>query len=81
SISNGICSTGLQFQIGRASGAISANLNLSNFNVDSIFRLFFIPPNQSNSVYIDMHLDGPIWNPKVSFEIDKIFATFIKDNT
>lgn len=81
SISNGICSTGLQFQIDRASGAISANLNLSNFNVDSILRLFFIPPNQSNSVYIDMHLDGPIWNPKVSFEIDKIFATFIKDNT
>lgn len=78
SISNGICSISLQFGIDQASGSISANLALSNFTLISIFRFFFMLPNQSNPVHIDMHLDGPIWRPQMSFDIDKIFVTLKK---
>jgi hypothetical protein len=77
SINNGICSTSLQFGIDQASGSISSNLTLSNFALISIFRFFFIPPGYSSPIYIDMHLDGPIWRPKMNFDIDQIFVTLI----
>ncbi|UPA55247.1 AsmA-like C-terminal region-containing protein [Wolbachia pipientis] len=77
SIKSGICSTSLQFGIDQASGSISSNLTLSNFALASIFRFFFIPPNYSNPIYIDMHLDGPIWRPKVSFDVDQIFIALV----
>ncbi|MDX5542784.1 MAG: hypothetical protein O7148_00490, partial [Wolbachia endosymbiont of Andrena apicata] len=77
SIKSGICSTSLQFGIDQASGSISSNLTLSNFALASIFRFFFIPPNYSNPIYIDMHLDGPIWRPKMSFDVDQIFTALV----
>jgi hypothetical protein len=63
SIKKGICSTSLQFEINQASGSTSSNLTLSNFTL----------------VYIDMHLDGLIWRPKMSFDEDQIF-TILKRN-
>ncbi|MGL9775404.1 MAG: AsmA-like C-terminal region-containing protein [Wolbachia sp.] len=75
SIKNGICSTSLQFGINQASGSTSSNLTLSNFTLVSLSRFFFIPPGRSSPVYIDMHLDGPIWRPKMSFDEDQIFTT------
>ncbi|MGL9688612.1 MAG: AsmA-like C-terminal region-containing protein [Wolbachia sp.] len=75
SIKNGICSTSLQFGINQASGSTSSNLTLSNFTLVSLSRFFFIPPGHSSPVYIDMHLDGPIWRPKMSFDEDQIFTT------
>ncbi|MDG7056063.1 MAG: AsmA-like C-terminal region-containing protein [Wolbachia endosymbiont of Meromenopon meropis] len=75
SIKNGICSTSLQFRINQASGSISSNLTLSNFTLISLFRFFFILPGNNNAIYIDMHLDGPIWRPKMSFDEDQIFYT------
>ncbi|MGL9761923.1 MAG: AsmA-like C-terminal region-containing protein [Wolbachia sp.] len=77
SIKSGICSTSLQFGIDQASGSISSNLTLSNFALASIFRFFFIPPNYSNPIYIDMHLDSPIWRPKMSFDVDQIFTALV----
>ncbi|MDD9331776.1 MAG: AsmA-like C-terminal region-containing protein [Wolbachia sp.] len=77
SIVKGVCATSLQFCIDQASGSISANLTLSNFTLVSIFRFFFIPLNYSSPIHIDMNLDGPIWRPKMSFDIDKIFLTLI----
>lgn len=77
SIKSGICSTSLQFGIDQASGSISSNLTLSNFALASIFRFFFIPPTYSNPIYIDMHLDGPIWRPKMSFDVDQIFIALV----
>ncbi len=76
SIKNGICSTSSQFSIDQASGSISSNLILSNFSLNSIFRLFFILPNHNSPLYIEAHLDGPIWSPKMSFDVDQIFTTF-----
>ncbi|WP_253300012.1 AsmA-like C-terminal region-containing protein [Wolbachia endosymbiont of Chironomus riparius] len=76
-INQGICSTSLQFEIDQSSGSVSANFDLSNFTLHSIFRLFFIIPNHDRS-FIDIYLDGPIWKPKVNFEIDKIF-NILKD--
>ncbi|MCA4775422.1 hypothetical protein IHO40_05045 [Wolbachia endosymbiont of Mansonella ozzardi] len=75
SIRNGICSTSLQFGINQASGSTSSNLTLSNFTLVSLSRFFFIPPGRSSPVYIDMHLDGPIWRPKMSFDENQIFTT------
>lgn len=77
SIKSGICSTSLQFGIDQASGSISSNLTLSNFALASIFRFFFILPNHSNPIYIDIHLDGPVWRPKMSFDVDQIFTTLV----
>lgn len=77
SISNGTCSISLQFGIDQASGSMSSNLTLSNFALISIFRFFFIPPDQSSPIYVDMHLDGPLWRPKLSFDIDQIFVTLV----
>ena len=74
-INNGICSASLQFGIDKASGSISSNFTLSNFTLASVFRFFFIPMGHSNPIYIDMHLDGPIWRPKMGFDIDQIFIT------
>ncbi|QOD38322.1 AsmA family protein [Candidatus Wolbachia massiliensis] len=74
SINNGICSTSLQFGIDQASGSISSNLTLSNFALFSIFRFFFILPGHSSPIYIDMQLDGPIWHPRMSFDVDQIFT-------
>ncbi|WCR53481.1 MAG: hypothetical protein PG981_000503 [Wolbachia endosymbiont of Ctenocephalides orientis wCori] len=76
-INNGICSASLQFGIDKASGSISSNFMLSNFTLASVFRFFFIPMGHSNPIYVDMHLDGPIWRPKMSFDIDQIFITLI----
>ncbi|WP_168463910.1 AsmA-like C-terminal region-containing protein [Wolbachia endosymbiont of Ctenocephalides felis wCfeT] len=76
-ISNGIVSTSLQFGIDQASGSASSNFTLSDFSLISVFRFFFIPMGHSNPLYIDMHLDGPIWHPKMSFDIDQIFITLI----
>jgi hypothetical protein len=76
-ISNGTCSISLQFGIDQASGSVSSNLTLSNFALISIFRFFFIPPGKSSPIYLDMHLDGPLWRPKMSFDIDQIFITLI----
>ncbi|MGL9717198.1 MAG: AsmA-like C-terminal region-containing protein [Wolbachia sp.] len=78
SIKNGICSTSLQFGIDQASGSISSNLTLSDFALTSLSRFFFIPPGRSSPIYIDMHLDGPIWYPKMSFDEDQIFTTLKK---
>jgi len=75
SIKNGICSASLQFGINQASGSTSSNLTLSSFTLVSLSRFFFIPPGHSSPVYIDMHLDGPIWRPKMSFDEDQIFTT------
>lgn len=74
-IKNGICSTSLQFGIDQASGSISSNLTLSNLALISVFRFFFILPGHNSPMYIDMHLDGPIWHPKMSFDEDRIFTT------
>ncbi|MBV0900092.1 MAG: hypothetical protein KTV77_05195 [Wolbachia endosymbiont of Fragariocoptes setiger] len=73
-IINGTFSTSLQFATDKSSGSISANLILSNFTVNSIMRLFFIPPNRNNPIYIDAHIDGPILKPKLSFEVEQIFT-------
>ncbi|WP_395463182.1 AsmA-like C-terminal region-containing protein [Wolbachia endosymbiont of Cantharis cryptica] len=75
SIKNGICSTSLQFGIDQASGSISSNFTLSNFSLISVSRFFFIPLGHSNPIYIDMHLNGSIWRPKMSFDVDQIFTT------
>ncbi|MCV3769424.1 MAG: AsmA-like C-terminal region-containing protein, partial [Wolbachia pipientis] len=75
-IKNGICSISIQFEIDQASGSISSNLNLSNFTLISLLRFFFIPPGRS-PVYIDIHLDGPIWYPRMSFDEDLIFNTIV----
>ncbi|MGL9733058.1 MAG: AsmA-like C-terminal region-containing protein [Wolbachia sp.] len=74
-IKNGICSTSLQFGINQASGSISSNLILSNFTLISLSRFFFIPSGHNSPIYIDMHLDGYIWCPKMSFDEDQIFNT------
>ncbi|WFW29772.1 MAG: AsmA-like C-terminal region-containing protein [Wolbachia endosymbiont of Menacanthus eurysternus] len=78
SIKNGICSTSLQFKIDKASGVVSSNLALFNFTLVSLSRFFFIPQGYNNPIYIDMHLDGPIWRLKMNFDEDQIFA-FIKN--
>ncbi|MGL9681682.1 MAG: AsmA-like C-terminal region-containing protein [Wolbachia sp.] len=80
SIKNGICSTSLQFGINQASGSTSSNLILSNFTLVSLSRFFFIPPGHSSPVYIDMHLDGPIWRPKMSLDEDQIYNTILNRN-
>ncbi|WP_349967183.1 AsmA-like C-terminal region-containing protein [Wolbachia endosymbiont of Armadillidium arcangelii] len=77
SIKSGVCSTNSQFYIDQASGSISSNLILSNFSLASIFRLFFRLPNHNSPLYIEAHLDGPIWRPKMSFDVDQIFTTLI----
>ncbi len=77
SIKSGICSTSLQFEIDQASGSVSSNLTLPNFALISLSRFFFILPGHSNPIYIDVHLDGPIWRPKMSFDEDLIFNTVI----
>ncbi len=74
-IKNGVCSTSLQFRIDQASGSISSNLTLPNFALISLVRFFFILPGHSSPIYIDMHLDGPIWHPKMNFDVDQIFST------
>ncbi|QKX02478.1 AsmA family protein [Wolbachia endosymbiont of Dirofilaria (Dirofilaria) immitis] len=76
-IKNGICSTSLQFEIDQASGSVSSNLTLSSFALISLSRFFFIPPGHSNPIYVDVHLDGPIWHPRMSFDEDLIFNTII----
>ncbi|XGA08781.1 MAG: AsmA family protein [Wolbachia endosymbiont of Xenopsylla cheopis] len=78
-IQNGICSTSLQFMINNASGSISSNISLLQFTTISFLRLFFIPPEKSNPVYIDLNLTGPIWQPKVNFNIDDLYS-IIKNN-
>nr|WP_218939042.1 AsmA-like C-terminal region-containing protein [Wolbachia endosymbiont of Litomosoides brasiliensis] len=75
SVKNGICSISLQFRIDQASGSISSNLTLPNFALISLVRFFFILPGHSSPIYIDMHLDGPIWHPKMNFDVDQIFST------
>lgn len=77
SIKSGICSISLQFRIDQASGSVSSNLVLYNFSLISLSRFFFIPPGYSSPVHIDMHLNGPIWSPKMSFDEDLIFNTLI----
>ncbi len=77
SIRNGICSTSLQFEIDQASGSVSSNLTLPNFALISLSRFFFILPGRSSPIYVDVHLDGPIWRPKMSFDEDLIFNTVI----
>ncbi|WCR57804.1 AsmA-like C-terminal region-containing protein [Wolbachia endosymbiont of Ctenocephalides felis wCfeJ] len=77
SIKDGVCLASLQFEIDQASGSVSSNLNLPNFTLISLLRFFFIPPGRSNPIHIDMHLDGPIWRPKMSFDEDLIFSTVI----
>ncbi|MDN5248353.1 MAG: AsmA-like C-terminal region-containing protein [Wolbachia endosymbiont of Tyrophagus putrescentiae] len=79
-INNGVCSTSLQFETDKASGSVSANLALYELTVDSILRLFFIPSNQSKPIHIDMHLGGPIWQPRINFDVDKIFNTLSNKN-
>ncbi|GHM57983.1 MAG: hypothetical protein sL5_01030 [Candidatus Mesenet longicola] len=78
-IQNGICSTSLQFMINNASGSISSNISLLQFTTISFLRLFFIPSEKSNPVYIDLNLTGPIWQPKVNFNIDDLYS-IIKNN-
>ncbi|QKX03122.1 hypothetical protein GOY07_02920 [Wolbachia endosymbiont of Litomosoides sigmodontis] len=78
SVKNGVCSISLQFRINQASGSISSNLTLPNFALISLVRFFFILPGHSNPIYIDMHLDGPIWHPKMNFDVDQIFSTLEK---
>ncbi|WP_339045349.1 AsmA-like C-terminal region-containing protein [Candidatus Mesenet endosymbiont of Agriotes lineatus] len=78
-IQNGICSTSLQFMINNASGSVSSNISLLQFTTISCLRLFFIPPEKSNPVYIDLNLTGPIWQPKVNFNIDDLYS-IIKNN-
>ncbi|UIP92255.1 AsmA-like C-terminal region-containing protein [Wolbachia endosymbiont of Anopheles demeilloni] len=77
SINSGVCSTSSQFSTDQASGSISSNLILSNFSLTSIFRLFFILPNHNSPLYIEAHLDGPIWCPKMSFDVDQIYNTLV----
>ncbi|WP_458695388.1 AsmA family protein [Wolbachia endosymbiont of Pentidionis agamae] len=78
-IKDGICSTSLTFHIEKASVSMSANILLLNATMVSIFRLFFIPNHQSDPVHIDMHIDGQVLNPKISFEVDKIYSTLFTE--
>lgn len=78
-IQNGVCSTSLQFIINNASGSVSSNISLLQFTTISFLRLFFIPPEKSSPVYIDLNLTGPIWQPKVNFNIDDLYS-IIKSN-
>lgn len=77
-IQNGICSTSLQFIINNASGSISSNISLLQFTTISFLRLFFIPPEKSNPIYIDLNLTGPIWQPKVNFNIDDLYSILVE---
>ncbi len=79
-IKNGIFSTSMQFAINNASGSASSNISLLQFTTISLFRLFFIPPEKINPVYVDLNLAGLVWQPKISFDIDALYSIIAQNN-
>ncbi|AHX11414.1 asmA family protein [Neorickettsia helminthoeca str. Oregon] len=72
-ISNGILGTSLAFSTKTTSGILSSNFQVSNMQTSSVSRVFF--PMKGEAIPVDITIEGNIWNPKIFFDNQAIFAT------
>ncbi|QXK92223.1 AsmA family protein [Neoehrlichia mikurensis] len=72
-IKKGTASSSIEFKIDNAVGVMSANFSFVNFSIVSLCKFFFIPSGALSSVSIDMDLQGYIWQPKMTFNIDSLY--------
>ncbi|RCL19485.1 hypothetical protein DOS86_04290 [Anaplasma marginale] len=72
-IDQGSLASSLQFKIGNAAGSASVNLSVPQLAVIALFRFFFIPPESESPVHMDMHLQGYVWQPNPTFDIDSLY--------
>ena len=77
-IKRGTIAASLQFAIDNAGGVASANISLLQFALISMLRLSFIPPGMSSASHIDMSVQGQLWQPKVTFDINNLYDTVRK---
>ena len=75
-IGDGSVVSSLSFRLASAVGAASLNLFLPQFSITSLCRFSFIPPGDKTRTpaSIDMNLQGYLWQPNPTFDIDKLFA-------
>ncbi|MCU7611251.1 AsmA family protein [Anaplasma capra] len=72
-IDRGSLTSALQFRIGNAAGSASVNLSIPQLAVVGLFRFFFIPPESESPVHMDMNLQGYVWQPNPTFDIDSLY--------
>ncbi|QLK58458.1 AsmA family protein [Ehrlichia ruminantium] len=72
-IKRGTVASSMQFAIDNAGGVASANISLLQFALVSMLRLSFIPPGMSSPAHIDMSLQGQLWQPKITFDINNLY--------
>ena len=72
-IDRGSLTSSLQFKIGNAAGSASVNFSVPQLAVIALFRFFFIPPERESPVHMDMHLQGYVWQPNPTFDIDSLY--------
>ncbi|MFV9878210.1 MAG: hypothetical protein AB8U40_02850 [Anaplasma ovis] len=72
-IDRGSLTSSLQFKIGNAAGSASVNFSVPQLAVIALFRFFFIPPESESPVHMDMHLQGYVWQPNPTFDIDSLY--------
>ncbi|QGR02207.1 AsmA family protein [Ehrlichia ruminantium] len=72
-IKRGTIASSLQFAIDNAGGVASANISLLQFALISMLRLSFIPPGMSSPSHVDMSVQGQLWQPKITFDINNLY--------
>ncbi|WP_249548459.1 AsmA-like C-terminal region-containing protein [Anaplasma phagocytophilum] len=72
-IERGTAVSSLQFRLNSAVGAASINFMIPQFTVTSLCRFAFVPPGGNSPASIDMSLQGYVWQPKPTFDIDRLF--------
>ncbi|SBO14040.1 putative assembly protein [Anaplasma phagocytophilum] len=72
-IERGTAVSSLQFRLNNAVGAASINFMIPQFTVTSLCRFAFVPPGGNSPASIDMSLQGYVWQPKPTFDIDRLF--------
>lgn len=73
-IDRGAATSTLQFRIKSAVGGASVNFMVPQFSLKSLCRFTFIPPGgKSGARNIDMTMQGYLWQPNPTFDIDRLY--------
>ncbi|MDB1135342.1 AsmA family protein [Candidatus Anaplasma sp. TIGMIC] len=78
-IDRGAVVSSAQFRLKNAVGAASVNLFIPQFTVTSLCRFTFIPPRGGSPENIDMSMEGYLWHPNPTFDIDRLFEIVRKN--